>query len=617
MTLTLLNNRYQVLRVLGSGGFGKTFLAEDTQMPSGKRCVIKQLIPVINNPQLYQLIQERFQKEAVVLEELGDHNTQIPRLYAYFSEGGEFYLVQEYIEGQTLREKLQQQGLFNEVTVKEILINILEILEYVHGKGIVHRDIKPENIILRSSDNKPVLIDFGAVKVTMNTEMSPSGNSIQSIVIGTPGFMPMEQIAGRPLFASDLYSLGLTVICLLTGKIPQDLPTDPNIGNILWRHFVPYLNVNFGDILDKAISYNPRDRYLNAREMLTALQTLSNPVAPAFVPTPAVIPVPSPSSLENTIVVSSGNDLQNSHQTNQNTARGGIILASIIASGLIGASIIIGFAINKSPLPIESSNNKNTSVSSSASQENQKTAISNINSPINSESPLPPSSAKTETNNQQLSDSSTLNNSIYFVADSTFSDLQTATKEADNLQVKGYSQAGIFWIPDYPNLSDKPLYQVYANQFSDLTNCINFLKTYGKINSDSYCVLASKDANTSPNRVFFKEISHISISNTSPINTTNANTQNYFWISQRRVTETDLAGKDGYELDIMRNTVFAVKGRRFDTPGLQEYFNQQSWYSPRYSPKQFPMSLLSKLEQQNVEYIAKYQDRNNLRYFKQ
>jgi serine/threonine-protein kinase len=508
--MTLLNNRYQILRVLGSGGFGKTFLAEDTQMPSGKRCVIKQLIPVINNPQLYQLIQERFQKEAAVLEELGDHNTQIPRLYAYFSEGGEFYLIQEYIEGQTLSEKLQEQGLFNEVTVKEILINILEILEYVHGKGIVHRDIKPENIILRFSDNKPVLIDFGAVKVTMNTEMSPSANSSQSIVIGTPGFMPMEQIAGRPLFVSDLYSLGLTVICLLTGKIPQDLPTDPNMGNILWRHFVPYLNVNFGDILDKAISYNPRDRYLNAREMLTALQTLSNPVAPAFVPTPAVIPVPSPLSIENTIAVSPGNDAQNSYQTNQNTARGGIILASIIASGLIGASIIIGFAINKSPLPIESSNNKNTSVSSSASQEDQKTALSkNIDNPINSESPLPPSSAKTETN-----------------------------------------------------------------------------------------------------------ISHVSISNTSPINTTNATTKNYFWISQRRVTETDLAGKDGYELDIMRNTVFAVKGRRFDTPGLQEYFNQQSWYNPRYSPKQFPMSLLSKLEQQNVEYIAKYQDRNNLRYFK-
>ena len=205
---------------------------------------------------------------------------------------------------------------------------------------------------------------------------------------------------------------------------------------------------------------------------------------------------------------------------------------------------------------------------------------------------------------------------VYFVADSAFSDLQPATKQAENLQVKGYSQAGVFWIPDYPNLSGKPLYEVYANRFSDLTNCINFLKTYGKVNSDSYCVLASKDANTSPNRVFFKEISNVSISNTSPINTTNANTNNYFWISQRRVTEADLAGKDGYELDIMRNTVFAVNGRRFDTPGLQEYFNQQSWYNPRYLPKQFPVSLLSKLEQQNVEYIAKYQDRNNLRHFK-
>ncbi|MFN5893483.1 MAG: protein kinase domain-containing protein, partial [Dolichospermum sp.] len=351
--MTLLNNRYQVLRVLGSGGFGKTFLAEDTQMPSGKRCVIKQLIPVTNNPQLYQLVQERFQKEASILEELGDRHSQIPRLYAYFSEGGEFYLIQEYIEGQTLSEKLQQQGVFNEVTVKEILISILQILEYVHSKGIVHRDIKPDNIILRFSDSKPVLIDFGAVKVTMNTEMSPSGNSSQSIVIGTPGFMPMEQIAGRPLFSSDLYSLGLTAICLLTGKIPQDLPTEPTMGNILWRHFAPYLNVGFGDILDKAIAYHPRERFTSAREMLTALQTLSNPVVPAFVPIPQSIPtvIAVPSSLlhQNTIAISPGNHTQNFDQTNQNSAKTGIIIASLITSIFIGGSIIIGFSLNKQP----------------------------------------------------------------------------------------------------------------------------------------------------------------------------------------------------------------------------------------------------------------------------
>lgn len=613
----LLNNRYRIIKTLGSGGFGETYLAEDTQMPSQRRCVIKQLKPIQNNTQIYQLVQERFQREAAILEELGSISDQIPSLYAYFQFNDQFYLVQELIEGDTVTEKIQQHGILTENAVRKILLSLLLVLEYVHLKRIIHRDIKPDNIILRHHDGKPVLIDFGAVRESMGTVVNSQGNPTSSIVIGTPGFMPSEQASGRPVYSSDLYSLGLTAIYLLTGKIPQELPTEPNLGNILWRHFAPYLSPNFADILDKAIAYHPKERFTSAREMLEALQTLSNPVVPAFVPTPTVIGSPSPLSLENTIAVSPGNNLQNSHQTNQNTARGGIILASIIASGLIGASIIIGFAINKSPLPIESSNNKNTSVSSSTTQENQKTALSkNIHNTINHESPLPQSSIKTETKNQQLSDSSTLNNSIYFVADSAFSDLQPATKQAENLQVKGYSQAGIFWIPDYPNLSGKPLYEVYANRFSDLTNCINFLKTYGKVNSDSYCVLASKDANTSPNRVFFKEISNVSISNTSPINTTNANTNNYFWISQRRVTEADLAGKDGYELDIMRNTVFAVNGRRFDTPGLQEYFNQQSWYNPRYLPKQFPVSLLSKLEQQNVEYIAKYQDRNNLRHFK-
>ncbi|MBE9250941.1 YARHG domain-containing protein [Dolichospermum sp. LEGE 00240] len=607
----LLDNRYRIIKTLGSGGFGETYLAEDTQMPSQRRCVIKQLKPIQNNTQIYQLVQERFQREAEILEELGSTSNQIPSLYAYFQFNDQFYLVQELIAGDTVTEKIQQHGILTENAVREILLSLLPVLEYVHSKRIIHRDIKPDNIILRHHDGKPVLIDFGAVRELMGTVVNSQGNPTSSIVIGTPGFMPSEQASGRPVYSSDLYSLGLTAIYLLTGKIPQDLPTEPTMGNILWRHFAPHLNINFGDVLDKAISYHPKERFSSAREMLTALQTLSNPVAPAFVPTPTVIAAPSALSLENTIAVSPGNDVQNSHQTNQNTARGGIILASIIASGLIGASIIVGFAINKSPLPIESSNNKNTSVSSSASQENQKTLLSK-----NPESSLPQFSAKTETKNQQLSDSSTLNNSIYFVADSAFPDLQTATNQADNLQVKGYSQAGIFWIPDYPNLSGKRLYQVYANPFSDITNCINFLKTYGKVNSDSYCVLASKDANTSPNRVFFKEISNVSISNTSPINTTNANTNNYFWISLRRVTEADLVGKDGYELDIMRNTVFAVNGRRFDTPGLQEYFNQQSWYNPRYSPKQFPVSLLSKLEQQNVEYIAKYQDQNNLRHFK-
>ncbi|BAY65139.1 serine/threonine protein kinase [Calothrix brevissima NIES-22] len=287
MTLTLLNNRYQVLRVLGSGGFGETFLAEDTQMPSNRRCVIKQLKPIANNPQVYQLIQQRFQQEAAILEELGDRSNQIPKLYAYFIDNGQFYLVQEYIEGQTLTQKIQQQGVLSEIAVKGILIDILPILEFIHSKHIVHRDIKPDNIILRFADGKPVLIDFGAVKVSMGTIMTASGNSTPSIVIGTPGFMPMEQSVGRPVFSSDIYSLGLTAIYLLTGKIPSEFPTNPATGDILWRNFAFNISPDFAAVLDKAVQQSPRDRYLTARDMLIALQ---NPVAPTVPVIPTVPP---------------------------------------------------------------------------------------------------------------------------------------------------------------------------------------------------------------------------------------------------------------------------------------------------------------------------------------
>ncbi|QIR41489.1 DUF4101 domain-containing protein [Tolypothrix sp. PCC 7910] len=285
MTLTLLNNRYQVLRVLGSGGFGETFLAEDTQMPSSRRCVIKQLKPVANNPQVYQLIQQRFQQEAAILEELGDRSNQIPKLYAYFVENGQFYLVQEYIEGNTLTQIIKQQGLLSESAVRDILINILPVLEFVHSKRIVHRDIKPDNIILRFADSKPILIDFGAVKVSMGTIMTTSGNSSQSIVIGTPGFMPMEQSVGRPVFSSDLYSLALTAIYLLTGKLPSEFPTDHGTGDILWRNPAPNTSEDFAAVLNKAIQQSPRDRYLSARDMLAALQTPAAPTVPIIAPT--------------------------------------------------------------------------------------------------------------------------------------------------------------------------------------------------------------------------------------------------------------------------------------------------------------------------------------------
>ncbi len=389
----LLNNRYQVIRTLGSGGFGETFLAEDTQMPSRRRCVIKQLKPIQDNPQVYQLVQQRFQREAAILEELGANSTQIPQLYAYFSENGQFYLVQEYIEGQTLTGKIQQQGLMSESAVKEILISILPVLEYVHSRGIVHRDIKPDNILIRYADNKPILIDFGAVKETVGTVVTPSGNSTRSIVIGTPGFMPGEQSVGRPMFASDIYSLGLTAIYLLTGKMPQEMGSDPATGALLWRQYALSVTPSFANILDKAIQFNARDRFASAREMLIALQTGASPFPPTVPATSPNVPyhqppaatVPPPHIPQNTVAVSPGNSYQppTNQPVNQTNGSGqkGIVAGIIIAGSLIGASVVIGFALTNKPQPEPITQQPNSQPTAASTVEPKDDAAPIVRSP--------------------------------------------------------------------------------------------------------------------------------------------------------------------------------------------------------------------------------------------
>ena len=296
MNTTLLNNRYQILQSLGRGGFGETYLATDTHMPSGRKCVIKQLKPVIQQPDIPQWMQDRFQREAAILEELGEGSSQIPRLYAYFAENGNFYLVQEWIEGVTLTQRVQQKGVLSEKQVTDILVSLLPVLDYVHSRRIVHRDVKPDNIILRSADNKPVLIDFGVVKETMATVVN-EGHSAFSVAIGTPGYMASEQAAGRPLYSSDLYSLGLIAVYLLTGKSPQTLETDTVTGEINWRKVAPNLHSHLAMAIDRVVRFHPRDRLASAKEMLEALQPQS---IPSGATTIAVAPGNFPSSNSST-----------------------------------------------------------------------------------------------------------------------------------------------------------------------------------------------------------------------------------------------------------------------------------------------------------------------------
>lgn len=268
----LLNNRYRIIKTLGRGGFGETYLTEDTHMPSRRKCVLKQLKPMVKQPKTPLWMKERFQREAAILEELGDGSGQIPQLYAYFSEDDKFYLVQEWIEGLTLGQYWSQEGNLHRDQVRKILTQLLPVLEYVHSRRIIHRDLKPENIILRRGDHLPFLIDFGAVKEAIATEVNSNSDSIYSASIGTPGYMSSEQAAGRPIYSSDLYSLGLTAIFLLTGKSPHELETDPRNGEIIWQEHAFNLDPELAAILDRAIRFHPRDRFISAAAMLEALQ---------------------------------------------------------------------------------------------------------------------------------------------------------------------------------------------------------------------------------------------------------------------------------------------------------------------------------------------------------
>ena len=389
MALTLLNNRYRIIQALGSGGFGNTFLAEDTHMPSARRCVIKQLKPVTNNLQVYQQVQARFQREAAVLEALGEVSKQIPQLYAYFSEAGQFYLVQEWIDGDTLTKIIERQGTLSEEAVRDILVRLLSVLEYVHSKQMVHRDIKPDNIIVRDRDRQPVLIDFGAVKEAM-------GSTNQTMAIGTPGFMPSEQAAGQPVYATDLYSLGLTAIYALTGKLPQDLPTDPRTGMIMWQSTAQGVNSGLASVLNKAIQPHSRDRFWTAKEMLNALQSnVNSPVSNTLgtQATIAVTPVGRQyqASPQNTSVVTPSHP--NIITSGESQWPKPWVIASLIVFSLIGTAIAFNRIFNKNtdPTPQVASSSP-SELTNKNSKETNKPEPSNAPSeipPVISESPSP------------------------------------------------------------------------------------------------------------------------------------------------------------------------------------------------------------------------------------
>src|SRR5919199_1147226 len=264
----LLRDRYRAIKAIGQGGFGRTFLAVDEDKPSKPRCVIKQflppetpLIPSASNRNSKKAA-ELFEQEAMRLDELGKH-PQIPELLAYSIQDSRQYVVQEFIDGQNLAQIVETEGTFTEHQIQDLLNSLLPVLHFIHSHNVIHRDIKPGNII-RRADKQLVLVDFGAAKIATGTALLKTGTSI-----GSPEYIAPEQARGKAFFTSDLYSLGVTCLYLLTQVSPFDL-FDPGEDAWIWRQYLANNPVSekLGKILDKMIENATNRRYQTAVEVL-------------------------------------------------------------------------------------------------------------------------------------------------------------------------------------------------------------------------------------------------------------------------------------------------------------------------------------------------------------
>jgi serine/threonine protein kinase len=270
---TVLQSRYRVTTILGQGGFGRTYLAEDLGR-FNELCAIKELIPSHSDTYFLEKSKELFQREAAILYQI--QHPQIPQFRATFEQDRRLFLVQDYVVGKTyktLLDERQRYGqTFSEPEIIQLLRQMLPVLAHIHTKGIIHRDISPDNIILRD-DNKPVLIDFGVVK-ELATRFQ-SGNNPQPTTVGKLGYAPSEQIqTGRAYPCSDLYSLAVTAVVLLTGKEPQEL-FDDSILVWNWQQWVK-VSPGLAQVLDRMLSYKPSDRYQSVAEVAKAFQAIEH-----------------------------------------------------------------------------------------------------------------------------------------------------------------------------------------------------------------------------------------------------------------------------------------------------------------------------------------------------
>lgn len=264
---SIIVNRYEIVKALGKGSFGSTYLSIDLLRPGKPYCVVKRLTPSSKDEKFLKIVQRLFKTEAKILEKVGKHE-QIPQLLAYIEENNEFFLIQEYVEGKTVFQELRDKK-YSEIETLKLIEEIIKILTFIQEFNLIHRDIKPDNIIRRQSDNSLVLIDFGAVK-----EISGSfRNKQKTVIIGNDGYAAPEQLAGQPCLNSDIYATGMVAIHCLTGIFPRKLPKDNKTGEVMWDSD-QYVSPATASIIKKMTRYHFCDRYQNAQEVMKDLKRL-------------------------------------------------------------------------------------------------------------------------------------------------------------------------------------------------------------------------------------------------------------------------------------------------------------------------------------------------------
>ncbi len=365
---TILQNRYRIVKILGQGGFGRTYLAED-QGRFNELCALKELIPSQTENYVLEKSKELFQREASILYQI--QHPQVPQFRATFEQDQRLFLVQDYVEGKTYHTLLDERKAagqtFSEAEVLKLLRQLLPVLAHIHNRGIIHRDISPDNIILRESDAKPVLIDFGVVKELATRFQSPNANYPQPTTVGKLGYAPSEQIqTGRAYSSSDLYALAVTSVVLLTGREPQELFDDTNL-NWDWQRWVS-VSPELEQVLNRMLSYKPSDRYQSVAEVAKALQALNHQTNPQL-PTLNRQPAAAELSQIQTIAVNRHPDLIQPSSSKSNRpdpvipapktreiwdnpwAIAPIIIVVALVAGVGGWAIMTAILNNQRPVP--------------------------------------------------------------------------------------------------------------------------------------------------------------------------------------------------------------------------------------------------------------------------